>query len=208
MSAVLDALRAELGPAVLARAYLIFEGQILRHGTKDFLVNDEEARRLVDLAGADVPARNASDATLLPPTPPLAVVRPATTEAVSATLRICHAHGQAVVLQGGLTGLVGAAHPHVGEIALSLECMTGVEAVDGLAGTLTALAGTPLQIVQQAADDAGFQCGIDLPSRGSAAIGGTVYNLAQHALPLRAGRCWGWRWCWPTARSSARFRGW
>ena len=31
---------------IVDRAYLIFEGQILRHGTKDFLVNDEEARRL------------------------------------------------------------------------------------------------------------------------------------------------------------------
>jgi FAD/FMN-containing dehydrogenase len=154
-TAVLDALRTELGAAVLA--------------------------------GSDVPDRNASDATLLPPTRPLAVVRPATTEQVSATLRICHAHGQAVVLQGGMTGLAGAAHPHAGEIALSLERMVGVEAVDGLAGTLTALAGTPLQIVQQAADDAGFQCGIDLPSRGSAAIGGTIATNAGGLNVLRYG---------------------
>jgi lipopolysaccharide export system ATP-binding protein len=28
------------------RAYLIFEGKVRRHGTKDFLVNDDEARRL------------------------------------------------------------------------------------------------------------------------------------------------------------------
>ncbi|MBK8093690.1 MAG: LPS export ABC transporter ATP-binding protein [Verrucomicrobiaceae bacterium] len=31
---------------IVDRAYLIFEGKILRHGSKDFLVNDEEARRL------------------------------------------------------------------------------------------------------------------------------------------------------------------
>lgn len=31
---------------IVDRAYLIFEGRVRRHGTKDFLVNDEEARRL------------------------------------------------------------------------------------------------------------------------------------------------------------------
>jgi len=31
---------------IVDRAYLIFEGKVRRHGTKDFLVNDDEARRL------------------------------------------------------------------------------------------------------------------------------------------------------------------
>jgi lipopolysaccharide export system ATP-binding protein len=31
---------------IVDRAYLIFEGRVRRHGSKDFLVNDEEARRL------------------------------------------------------------------------------------------------------------------------------------------------------------------
>jgi lipopolysaccharide export system ATP-binding protein len=31
---------------IVDRAYLIFEGKVRRHGTKDFLVNDPEARRL------------------------------------------------------------------------------------------------------------------------------------------------------------------
>ena len=31
---------------IMDRAYLIFEGQVRRHGSKDFLVNDDEARRL------------------------------------------------------------------------------------------------------------------------------------------------------------------
>jgi lipopolysaccharide export system ATP-binding protein len=31
---------------IVDRAYLIFEGQVRRHGSKDFLVNDDEARRL------------------------------------------------------------------------------------------------------------------------------------------------------------------
>ena len=31
---------------IVDRAYLIFEGRVRRHGSKDFLVNDDEARRL------------------------------------------------------------------------------------------------------------------------------------------------------------------
>jgi lipopolysaccharide export system ATP-binding protein len=31
---------------IVDRAYLIFEGKVRRHGSKDFLVNDDEARRL------------------------------------------------------------------------------------------------------------------------------------------------------------------
>ncbi|MFN0076164.1 MAG: LPS export ABC transporter ATP-binding protein [Prosthecobacter sp.] len=31
---------------IVDRAYLIFEGRVRRHGTKEFLVNDDEARRL------------------------------------------------------------------------------------------------------------------------------------------------------------------
>ena len=31
---------------IVDRAYLIYEGRVRRHGSKDFLVNDEEARRL------------------------------------------------------------------------------------------------------------------------------------------------------------------
>ena len=49
---------------------------------------------------------------------------------------------------------------------MSLERMTGIEEVDLGAATLTALAGTPLQVIQKAAEEAGFLCGIDLGARG------------------------------------------
>ncbi len=38
-------------------------------------------------------------------------------------LAICNAHGQAVVPQGGLTGLVGGAVPGEGQVVVSLERM-------------------------------------------------------------------------------------
>ena len=49
----------------------------------------------------------------------------ATTEQVAAALRVCHAHRQPVVPQGGLTGLCGGARPATGGVALSLERMVG-----------------------------------------------------------------------------------
>ncbi|WP_342358977.1 FAD-binding oxidoreductase [Terrarubrum flagellatum] len=137
--------------------------------------------------GAEVPDRNTHDEAGLPPARPLALVLPRNVEQVSAALSICHAERQPVVTQGGLTGLAGGAHPGASEIALSLERMTGVEEVDPSSGTLTALAGTPLQIVQQAADDAGFMCGIDLGARGSCTIGGNIATNAGGNQVLRYG---------------------
>ncbi|HYF56180.1 MAG TPA: FAD-binding oxidoreductase [Salinarimonas sp.] len=137
--------------------------------------------------GADIPVRNHADQGGRAPTPPLALVLPRSTEEVSSTLRICHEHGQPVVTQGGMTGLAGGAHPGEGEVALSLERLSGVEEVDAASGTLTALAGTPLAVVQKAAEEAGYLCGIDLGARGSCTIGGNIATNAGGNQVLRYG---------------------
>ncbi len=84
-------------------------GRSPRRGGLAALVAELGARTV--LSGPDLPARNASDWSTLGPQAPLAVVRPATTEAVAAAMRICAAHGVPVVPQGGLTGLCGGARP-------------------------------------------------------------------------------------------------
>ncbi|WP_293857692.1 FAD-binding oxidoreductase [uncultured Alsobacter sp.] len=137
--------------------------------------------------GADIPQRNFADQVGLPPQSPAALVLPRSTEQVSKALEICHAHKQAVVTQGGLTGLAGGAHPGEGEVALSLERMVGIEEVDTASNTLTALAGTPLIMIQQAAEDAGLMCGIDLGARGSCSIGGNIATNAGGNQVLRYG---------------------
>lgn len=137
--------------------------------------------------GRDIPDRNQQDATKVSATRPMALVLPRNTEQVSAALRICHAHAQPVSPQGGMTGLAGGAHPDKGEVALSLERMSGIEEIDRDAGTLTALAGTPLLLIQNAADEAGFQCGIDLGARGSCTIGGNVATNAGGNQVIRYG---------------------
>lgn len=138
-------------------------------------------------AGADVPVRNANDWSGLPPTRPAALIRPRTTEDVAAALRICHAHGQPVVPQGGLTGLCGGARAATGEVALSLERMTGIEDLDPATASMVVKAGTPLERIQEAADAAGFLCPLDLGARGSCAIGGNISTNAGGNRVIRYG---------------------
>ena len=118
---------------------------------------------------------------------PIALTRPRTTEEVATILRICHEYGQTIVPQGGMTGLCDGASPQEGDLAMSLERMSGIEEIDSAACTLTALAGTPLQTIQEAAQAAGFLCALDLNSRGSCLIGGNVSTNAGGNRVLRYG---------------------
>ena len=127
---------------------------------------------------AQFAGRRHADASHAPSAEPLALLRPRTTAEVATALRICHAHGQPLVTQGGLTGLSGGACLLGGEVALSLELMRGIEDIDPVSAMMTVLAGTPLQAVQEAADAAGFMFPLDLGARGSCTIGG---NLATNA---------------------------
>lgn len=137
--------------------------------------------------GADVPDRNRQDWGRLPPVQPVALVRPRTTEQVSATLRACHDTGTPVVTQGGLSGLCGGAHPIVGGIALSLERMTRVLDVDPAQAILTAEAGCVLQVAQAAAADAGMLLAVDLGARGTCTLGGIIATNAGGNQVLRYG---------------------
>lgn len=137
--------------------------------------------------GTDIPERNSFDQTKMSPIMPAALVLPRATEQVAQALKICNAHRCAVVTQGGMTGLAAGAHPRAGEIALSLERMSGIEDIDTASGTITALSGTTLQTIQEAADRAGFLCAIDLGARGSCTIGGNVSTNAGGNQVLRFG---------------------
>jgi FAD/FMN-containing dehydrogenase len=128
--------------------------------------------------GDAIDPRHQSDWSGAPAVRPLALLRPADTQGVSAALRLCHAHRVPVVPQGGMTGLAGGAMPMVHGVALSLERLNAMDAVDPAAATLTVQAGVTLQAAQEAAAAGGFQFGVDLGARGSCQIGG---NLATNA---------------------------
>jgi FAD/FMN-containing dehydrogenase len=139
------------------------------------------------LTGADVPERNSRDWSAQAPQPPLAVVRPVDAAGVSAALRACRAAGLSVVPQGGLTGLCGGARPEPGWVALSLERMVGVEEIDVAGATMTVRAGTPLELVQRAASEAGLFFALDLGARGSCSIGGNLSTNAGGNRVIRYG---------------------
>jgi hypothetical protein len=158
--------------------------------------------------GEEIGPRHHSDWTRLHPNRPRALLLPRSTEEVSCALAICHAHGQAVVPQGGLTGLAGGAHPEPSEIALSLEAMSGVTEVDAANATLTALAGTPLEVVSKRLR-APASCADWISARAARARSAAMSRrmpaaFVSCAMAWLVSTCWGWRWCSRMGRSSAR----
>lgn len=134
------------------------------------------------LSGDRVAEAARSDASRSGRNLPLALLRPASVDEVSRALALCHAAGQPVVPQGGMTGLAGGANPRAGDIALSLQRLTGIEEIDRDSATMTLKAGTVLQTAQEAAAEAGFLFPVDLGARGSCTVGG---NIATNAGGLR-----------------------
>ena len=118
---------------------------------------------------------------------PRAVVRPGDGAEVAAVVVVCKEAGVALVPQGGNTGLVGGGVPLAGEVVLSLRRLAGVTDVDPLGGQLSAGAGTTVADVQAAAAAAGWAYGVDLASRDSATMGGTVATNAGGLQVLRHG---------------------
>jgi len=138
------------------------------------------------LTGADVTvrARHVWDAR---PIDALAVIRPSSTEQVADTLRLCNAAGRSVVTHGGLTGLVGGNDSLAKDVVLSLERLRRIESLDAAERTITVQAGTVLENVQRAAEEAGLQFGLDLGARGSCTIGGNIATNAGGLSVLRYG---------------------
>ena len=116
-----------------------------------------------------------------------AVVRPGSTAEVAAVVDACRREGVAVVPQGGNTGLVGGGVPLAGEVVVTLRRLSMLSPVDGRAGQVTAGAGATLGDVQRAAAAAGWAYGVDVGSRDSATVGGSVATNAGGSRVLRHG---------------------
>ena len=93
-----------------------------------------------------------------------ALVRPKSTEQVSAVMRWCNANGMRVVTQGGLTGLVHGADAAPNDIILSLERMRAIENIDPQQRTATVQAGVVLQALQEAVEAQQLVFPLDLRS--------------------------------------------
>ncbi len=117
----------------------------------------------------------------------LALVRPKSTEEVSAVLKICHQARQSVIPAGGMTGLVGGHESGDTDIVLSLERMNSIESCDPRSRTMVVEAGTILQTIQEKASDAGLMFPLDLGARASCTIGGNIATNAGGVRVLRYG---------------------
>ena len=107
-----------------------------------------------------------------------AVVRPGSVEEVQDVVRICHDSRVAVVPQGGNTGLVGGSVPHHGEVVLSLRRLDRLDPIDTASRSVTVGAGATIGALQEHARRGGLRYGVDLASRDSATIGGTIATNA------------------------------
>jgi FAD/FMN-containing dehydrogenase len=115
------------------------------------------------------------------------MVRPSTTDEVSAIMRICHAHDQPVVVHGGLTGLVESALTCSQDLVVSMERMNAIETISPLERTAVVQSGVVLQTLQEAADEAGLVFPLDLGGRGSCTIGGNIATNAGGNRVIRYG---------------------
>ena len=137
--------------------------------------------------GDDIDERYRLDLTRKFASQPAWLVTPASTEEVSAVMRLASEAAMPVTMVGGQSGTCGAAVPADGGMALSLERMKRIRAIDTLSMTMTVEAGCILQIAQEQAEACDAFLPLDLGARGSAMIGGIIATNAGGNRVLRWG---------------------
>jgi FAD/FMN-containing dehydrogenase len=117
------------------------------------------------------------------------VLKPGTTEEVSAILDHANATRTAIVPQGGNTGLVGGQIPFESghEVVVALQRLDRVRDIDLASNTMTVEAGLVLTLAQQVAASAGRLFPLSLASEGSCQIGGVLATNAGGMAVLAYG---------------------
>ncbi|ETN17123.1 hypothetical protein PPTG_05015 [Phytophthora nicotianae INRA-310] len=115
------------------------------------------------------------------------VLKPKTTEQVSAILKYCNERNLPVVPQGGNTGLVGGSVPVYDEIVLSTSSMNSVISFDEVSGILVCEAGCILENLDNYVAKHGYMMPLDLGAKGTCQIGGNVATNAGGLRLLRYG---------------------
>jgi D-lactate dehydrogenase (cytochrome) len=115
------------------------------------------------------------------------VLRPGSTDEVSAICKLASAHNIALVPQGGNTGLVGGQTPHNGEVVVSMRRMDRIRDVDTASNTMTCEAGVILQVAQQRAAEMDRLFPLSLGAEGSCTIGGNLSTNAGGTTALAYG---------------------
>jgi FAD/FMN-containing dehydrogenase len=117
---------------------------------------------------------------------PLAVLRPKSTEEVSAIMRIASRHHMPVVPVSGNTGLSGGTQAE-GVLMLSLDRLNKVEEIRTDSRTLRLQAGVVLEDIHTICAEHGLVFPLTFGARGSAQIGGCLATNAGGSNVLRYG---------------------
>lgn len=118
---------------------------------------------------------------------PLAVVLPATTEEVSAALKVCHEMGVPVVPRGSGTSLAGGALPTADSVILGIARMSAVLETDLENRFIQVQAGRTNLSVTGAVEDEGFFYAPDPSSQLACAIAGNIAMNSGGAHCLKYG---------------------
>ncbi len=127
--------------------------------------------------------------------PASAVVRPGSTAELAAVVRACASNGVPIVPQGGNTSLVGGSVPmaeadqrsSAAPVIVSTRRLTELQPVDQLSASVIAGAGVTIAQLRDHAARAGYRYGVDLASRQSATVGGTIATNAGGIHTIRYG---------------------
>lgn len=119
----------------------------------------------------------------------VAIVAPASTQEVAATVALAAELGIALVPQGGNTSMVGGATPPAdgSALILSLRRMNRIRSLSPDDNLAVCEAGVILSILHDAAEEAGRRFPLSLGAKGSATIGGLVSTNAGGTQVLRHG---------------------
>ncbi len=117
---------------------------------------------------------------------PRAVVRPANTAEVSATVKACADANQAIVPVSGNTGLSGGAYAE-GAVMISLARMNAIREIRPEARLAVVEAGVILTALHEAADAHDLVFPLTFGARGSAMIGGVLSTNAGGSNVVRYG---------------------
>tara|TARA_R110000787_G_scaffold15012_4_gene46118 strand:+ start:32555 stop:33994 length:1440 start_codon:yes stop_codon:yes gene_type:complete len=118
-----------------------------------------------------------------------AILAPASTQEVAATVALAAELGVALVPQGGNTSMVGGATPPAdgSALILSLRRMNAIRSLSADDNLAVCEAGVILSVLHDAAEDAGRRFPLSLGAKGSATIGGLVSTNAGGTQVLRHG---------------------
>jgi glycolate oxidase len=110
--------------------------------------------------------------------PPEVVLKPRTTEEISAVMKICNIEKIPVTPRGAGTGLSGGALPQLGGVLISIERMNTIINIDEKNLQVITEAGVITEVLQNAVKEKGLFYPPDPSSRGSCFIGG---NIAENS---------------------------